>query len=100
MLKNALESTEMGGLVTIGCYREQEWACFWVHNQAVIEPSVRNQIFKKTISTKNKNRGIGTYSMKLLTDFLHGRISLNSNEQEGTTFEVCYPVRFPRTKKN
>lgn len=98
MLKNALESTEKGGIVTIGCYREQEWACFWVHNQAAIEPSVRKQIFKKTISTKNKNRGIGTYSMKLLTDILQGRISLNSNEQEGTTFEVCYPIRFPGTK--
>ena len=100
MLKNALESTAKGGVVSIGCCRKQEWACFWVHNQETIDSAVQKQIFKQTISTKGKNRGIGTYSMKLLTDCLQGRVSFSSNEQEGTTFEACYPVRFPKTINN
>lgn len=100
MLKNALESSAEGDIVTIGCHRKQNSACFWVHNQEVITTSAQKQIFRQTISTKSKNRGIGTYSMKLLTNCLQGQISFSSNEQEGTTFEACYPVRFPKAQED
>ena len=100
MLKNALESTERGGVVTIGCCQEHDRICFWVHNKAAMPESVQKQIFKQTISTKSNGRGFGSYSMKLLTDYLHGHISFSSNEKEGTLFKACYPVSFPKTNKH
>jgi len=92
MLKNGLEGTKDGGRVVFGCRQEREQICFWVHNDAVIPDQPRRQIFKQGISTKGKGRGIGTYSMKLLTEYLHGEISFRSNEQEGTTFKACFPM--------
>ena len=93
MLKNGLEGSKDGGSVVFGCRQEHEQICFWVHNDAVIPTQTRRQIFKQEISTKGKGRGIGTYSMKLLAEYMHGEVSFRSNEQDGTTFKVCVPNR-------
>ena len=54
--------------------------------------AVRGRIFKQAVSTKGKGRGIGTYSMKLLTEYLQGHISFRSTPDAGTTFEACFPT--------
>jgi sensor histidine kinase regulating citrate/malate metabolism len=47
------------------------------------------QIFQRSFSTKDRNRGIGTYSVKLVTEnYLKGKVSFISNEAEGTIFKV------------
>ena len=55
------------------------------------EPS-QLQVFQRSFSTKGRGRGIGTYSMKMLTEeYLGGAISFRSSEREGTTFNVILP---------
>jgi len=94
MVKNALEAIEPDEIVTIGCQRvEDTFIEFWVHNPTVMPDAVKRQIFRRSFSTKGPGRGLGTYSMRLLTErYLQGQISFTSCQEEGTTFRVRYPL--------
>lgn len=90
MVKNALEATTEGMTVTIGYRKESEGICIYVTNPGLIDTAVRHQIFKRSFSTKGKGRGLGTYSMRLLTEkYLDGRVEFTSTAEDGTTF-YCY----------
>lgn len=95
MLKNALEATPAGGIVWAGCKDTAQEAVFWVRNPGVIPQEVQLQIFHRFFSTKKEpGRGIGTYSMKLLTEgYLGGRVEFTSTESDGTLFTVTIPRR-------
>jgi hypothetical protein len=89
LLKNALESTPVHGSVYTGVETRDDKIRFWVKNDEVISPEVQLQLFQRSFSTKGHNRGIGTYSIKLLTEnYLRGRVSFISNESERTVFNV------------
>lgn len=93
MVKNALEATEAGGAVTLGCDVIDGFLEFWVRNAAVIPRSVRMRIFNRSFSTKGVGRGLGTYSIKLLTErYLGGTVDFFSSPQDGTTFRVRLPL--------
>jgi hypothetical protein len=93
MLINALEATEEGSTITLGCKLINENVEFWVHNPGVIPREVQMQIFQRSFSTKDPNRGIGTYSMKLLSSFLNGSVSFSTSEEKGTIFKASYPIK-------
>jgi signal transduction histidine kinase len=93
MIKNALEATEPGGVVNTGCYIKKNIASFWVHNDTFIPTDYQLQIFQRSFTTKGLGRGIGTYSIKLLTEkYLKGKASLISSEENGTVFTVSCPI--------
>jgi sensor histidine kinase regulating citrate/malate metabolism len=53
---------------------------------------VKLQVFKRSFSTKGKGRGLGTYSIKLLTEkFLKGKVYFISEENFGTEFTIEIP---------
>jgi signal transduction histidine kinase len=56
---------------------------------------VQHQLFQRSFSTKGvTGRGIGTYSVKLLTEaYLHGTVEFRSTVADGTTFIVRLPAR-------
>ena len=92
MTKNAIEASSPGDVVTIGCRVEGGELQFWVHNPTAMPTHVRTQVFKRSFSTKGAGRGLGTYSMKFLTErCLGGRIWFSSTEEAGTTFVASYP---------
>jgi hypothetical protein len=89
MLTNALEATPLGGGVTLGLRHEDADAVFWVKNSKVMEERIILQVFKRSFSTKGEGRGLGTYSMKLLTEnYLGGEVGFTSVTPEGTIFWV------------
>jgi signal transduction histidine kinase len=94
MLKNALEATPVGGAVSMGCHLRQPGHIeFWVHNPTTIPPDIRYQIFQRSFSTKGNGRGLGTYSMKLLSErYLQGTVMFVTSEENGTTFTASYPL--------
>ena len=93
MIKNALEATEAGGTIITGCSFHENNASFWVHNDAFIPRYDQLQIFQRSFTTKGPGRGIGTYSIKLLTEkYLKGKASLNSSKESGTVFTVSCPI--------
>jgi signal transduction histidine kinase len=97
MVKNALEASRSGGPVTIGCSPVDGGVEFRVHNAGDIPMGVREQIFTKSVSTKGSGRGLGTYSIHVLSRYLKGKASFSSSEEEGTTFRVWFPGEY---KKN
>jgi signal transduction histidine kinase len=96
LVKNALEASPVGGTVTLGCSVKGKEISFWCNNSGVIPRETQLQIFHRSFSTKEPGRGIGTYSVKILTErYLKGRVAFASNADDGTTFTVTYPLDIP-----
>lgn len=90
-IKNALEASAQGEVITIGCKKMDQAVQFWVHNDSFIPEKSRRQIFKRSFSTKGEGRGLGTYSMKLLVEkYLKGKVSFESTPEKGTTFYISF----------
>jgi len=93
MLKNALEASAPGETVTIDCRRKDGGIEFSVRNPAFMPQDVQFQVFNRSFSTKARGRGLGTYSMKLLTEhYLSGRLFFTSSRRAGTCFRAWYPI--------
>lgn len=89
LLKNALEATPENGTVVACVEKNGDLIKFSIKNDSVIPEDVQIQLFQRSFSTKGKGRGIGTYSIKLLTEnYLKGIVSFKSTETEKTTFFV------------
>ena len=71
-------------------FENNEKPVFSVHNQNAMPRNVQVQLFQRSFSTKEGNgRGLGTYSVKLLTEqYLHGEVAFTSSEDNGTTFTI------------
>jgi Histidine kinase-, DNA gyrase B-, and HSP90-like ATPase len=96
LLKNALEATIVNGTVETGLENFENKIRFWVKNSQVISEDVQLQLFQRSFSTKGSGRGIGTYSIKLLTEsYLKGKVSFISNETDGTIFSIELNKLFP-----
>lgn len=92
MAKNALEAIPRGGSIRIEAHLKGDKIRIEVHNDSRIEEDVRNQLFQRSYSTKGKNRGVGTYSMKLLGErYLKGVVNFESTAEKGTTFYIEIP---------
>ncbi len=91
-VKNALEASEEGAVIRMGTKIVNRHVIFWINNPGVIPEHAQSQIFQRSFSTKGTNRGIGTYSIKLLTTrYLKGSVSFKSESDEGTTFFINIP---------
>lgn len=89
MIKNALEACTHGQKVTIVSQPCDGGVSFSVHNPGYMPRNVQLQLFKRSFSTKGVGRGLGTYSMRLLTErYLNGKVTFASSEAEGTTFTI------------
>ena len=99
MLKNALEASTSGQTVHVECRADAENIAFEVHNPGHMPRETQLQVFKRSFSTKGPGRGLGTFSMKLITErYLDGMVSFSSTPEDGTTFRIELP-RHPRKDK-
>ncbi|MCK9402470.1 MAG: ATP-binding protein [Chitinophagaceae bacterium] len=93
MLKNALEASADGDKVDLNCKKEGEFIIFSVRNKGFMPPEVQAQVFQRSFSTKGNGRGLGTYSIKLLTErYLKGSVGFTSSIESGTEFFVRLPI--------
>jgi len=93
LTKNALEAIDPGEIVKLGCNLVGESYEFYVHNPVFIPREIQLQLFQRSFSTKGIGRGLGTYSVKLLTErYLKGSVSFISTQEEGTTFKVRFSL--------
>lgn len=91
MIKNACEASSSGETVTVSCAAPSGRVSFSVHNSNEMPRDVQLQVFQRSFSTKGTGRGLGTYSIKLLTErYLQGSVFFTS-DSSGTTFMVSYP---------
>lgn len=95
MLKNALEASTAGDTVTMRVSADAETVTFEVHNALFMPRKVQLQVFQRSYSTKGTGRGLGTYSIKLLSEnYLQGKVWFESTEEAGTRFFARYPLQF------
>jgi len=99
LIKNALEATPPGGVVTVSCDGGNASISLGVRNPGVIPRPVQAQIFQRSFSTrKGEGRGLGTYSVRLFAErYLGGRVSFVSDAATGTVFVVTLPRVVPGT---
>jgi signal transduction histidine kinase len=96
MIKNALEAVSEGQTVTLCCKDDNGAPVFSVRNPGYIGKRERQQIFMRHFSTKGSDRGLGTYSIKLLAeDYLGGRVWFESSKALGTAFFLSLPKGDP-----
>ena len=97
LIKNALEAIGSGQKVSITAHDYGENVRFIISNDGVIPKHIQLQIFNRSFSTKaKKGRGIGTYSVKLLIEnYLKGKVSFVSNDENQTQFIIEVPKKFP-----
>jgi signal transduction histidine kinase len=90
LLKNALEASAAGMTVTATCTVPAAGRIrFSVHNDTAMPAPVRAHVFQRSFSTKGSGRGLGTYSVKLLTEsYLKGQAWFDSAAGQGTTFHA------------
>lgn len=87
MLKNAVEASKQGETIYASCVKDNTGLVFSVNNPAFISKEIQAKIFNRSFSTKGSGRGLGTYSMKILTEkYLKGEIYFETSEKNGTTF--------------
>ncbi len=92
MLKNALEATEPGKDIKFSMIYDSGDVVFKVWNSSVMTEKVKSQVFQRSFSTKGPGRGIGVYSMRLITEqYLKGTVSFESEDGMGTEFAVRIP---------
>lgn len=93
LVKNALEASFRSDTITLKATETHNKIIFSVSNPGFIPEGVRLQIFQRSFSTKGSDRGLGTYSVKLLTTkYLRGEVSFKTDESNGTTFTVSIPL--------
>jgi signal transduction histidine kinase len=93
MAKNALEASLEEETVILKAEIAAKKVIISVHNKAVMDNEVKIQVFHRSFSTKGSGRGLGTYSIKLLTErYLRGKVSFRSSSEEGTIFYIELPL--------
>jgi hypothetical protein len=96
LVKNALEASVVGETVTMNCGKNSLAFWFSCHNSSVIPEKIQLQIFQRSFSTKGNNRGIGSYSVKLIAEkYLGAKVSFISTLGTGTVFKLEFPVKKP-----
>jgi sensor histidine kinase regulating citrate/malate metabolism len=92
--------TPVDGVIMTGIGENANEIVFWVRNDQVMSTDVRMQLFQRSFSTKGEGRGLGTYSIRLLTEnYLGGKVSFVSNEKDGTVFRIELNKKFFREDK-
>lgn len=98
LISNALKhGVPSGGRVQLGCGRDEEskLPCFWVHDDGPgIEPAYHRKIFdlfQRLVSRdKVEGAGIGLSVVRKLVDGNGGRVWVESQPGEGTTFKFTW----------
>lgn len=89
LMKNALETGGDNKKVRVKVEIIDNICKIDVYNDFVISHDNQLKIFQKSFSTKGAGRGLGTYSIKLLTEkYLNGSVYFVSNEDQGTIFSL------------
>jgi PAS domain S-box-containing protein len=85
LVKNAIEASPPGGMVSISLRREDQSVVAEVHNAGAVPEAMRGRFFRKYATTgKSAGLGLGTYSAQLMARVQEGDLSLDSTEAGGT----------------
>ena len=93
LIKNAVQAMTQGGTLTLTTIAEPDGV--WVHvadTGGGIPQEKINRIFQPYFTTKEKGTGLGLMIVQRIVREHGGRIELESNTGEGTTFRLWFPI--------
>lgn len=103
LAQNAAEHTKEGDEIAVGSRVKDGHASLWVRDSGPGVPeSEREQVFDRFRRGRGSRRrsegaGLGLSIVKAIAEAHHGRVFLDSNSREGSTFTVELPVDQPQT---
>jgi signal transduction histidine kinase len=93
LLRNALEASPEGGAVRLELARAGHTAVMRMVNQGVVPREIRDRFFEKYATHgKRGGTGLGNYSARLMARTMGGEVSMETNEEVGST---AITVRLP-----
>jgi len=99
LCKNAMHAMTRGGVLTLCTEARDEGVCLIVSDTGGgIPADLLNRIFEPFYTTKKKGSGLGLMIVQRIVREHGGRIQLESNVGQGTTFRIWLPLteRAPR----
>jgi CheY-like chemotaxis protein len=89
LLKNAIEASPEGGVVSVALESGSEGAVAHIHNAGAVPAELRSRFFEKYATAgKSGGLGLGTYSARLMARVQEGELTMRTSEAEGTTITV------------
>jgi two-component system sensor histidine kinase KdpD len=104
LIDNAIKYSDSGSPIRIAAAAQGQEIIFAVHNIGpVIQPEDRERIFERfyrspEMEHRAAGTGLGLSIAKKVAEAHHGRIWVVSNERDGTTFFLAFPVSPARHK--
>ena len=99
LCKNAIQAMTRGGVLTLCTEPREDGVCVVVKDTGGgIPQDLLNRIFEPFYTTKKKGSGLGLMIVQRIVRDHGGRIQLESNVGQGTTFRIWLPLteRAPR----
>jgi two-component system sensor histidine kinase HydH len=95
VVDNAIDAVGDGGTVRIEAARENdEWIVISIRDTGRgIPEAIKDKIFESFVSTKEKGIGLGLAYVKRVVDACCGRIEVDSQEGQGTTFRLYFKAK-------
>ncbi|THB65009.1 MAG: hypothetical protein D6E12_13670 [Desulfovibrio sp.] len=100
LLINAAEAALPEDTVELGCRSAEadpNLVVFWVSNPGAMDKAARMQLFKRYVSTKGPDRGLGTYLAKLLADKYLGGSLTCTTASNTVTFTMILPAALDKS---
>ncbi len=89
LMKNAIEASPEGGLVTVSVEGPRDVIMVRLHNSGAVPAAIRESLFEKYHSVgKSEGTGLGTYSARLMARTQGGDISMRTSDESGTTISI------------
>jgi putative PEP-CTERM system histidine kinase len=93
LLYNAVDATKGRGTIVVETAAKDSGALIRVEDDGcgMTDDFMRNNLFKPFRTTKKKGLGIGLYQCKHIIEAHGGKITVESEPNKGTTFEIFLP---------
>jgi two-component system, sporulation sensor kinase E len=94
LCKNAIQAMTRGGVLTLCTEAREDGVCLVVADTGGgIPQEMLNRIFEPFYTTKKKGSGLGLMIVQRIVRDHGGRIQLESNVGQGTTFRIWLPLQ-------
>lgn len=91
LLQNAVEA-DPAGSVSIEIAEDVDVCAVSIHNRSPVPAGIRERFFDKYVTSgKSHGTGLGTYSVRMMTDIQNGSVDLQTSDSEGTTVYLQLP---------
>ena len=94
LLLNANDAVNGAGEIQVGSGQQEDWVSLWVQDNGcgMSREFIKGVLFHPFQSTKKNGLGIGLYQSKKIVEAHHGKIKVESEEGNGTKFEILLPA--------